>query len=75
MPEELLKYRAAVDLPLPNGPFTVTVANEDGKLFEVTFPDHTGVLPAGGLSLGTTGTAELLVNLFTGALRISSGRP
>lgn len=63
------------DLPaLPDGPFTVTVSNKDGKIYEAVFPDASGNLPPGTPILGTTRVADLMVNLLTGLLRVSSGR-
>lgn len=62
---------------LPPGPFTVTVANAEGAMWEVVFPDYTGEVPTDQYVLGQAGpgTPELLVNLLTGALRLYLGRP
>lgn len=68
---------ALMTLPPParqaDGPFTVTVADQHGKMFEVTFPDYTGELPPNDAVLGSTGCRELLVNLLTGAMRVFLG--
>lgn len=60
--------------PLPIGPFTVTISNEDGKIYEAVFPDASGNLPSDAYVTGTAGVSDLMVNLMTGMLRISSGR-
>lgn len=58
----------------PKGPFTVTISNEDGKMFEVVFPDYLGNLPPDAFILGTAGYGDgLLVNLLSGALRVFAG--
>jgi len=60
---------------LPAGPFTVTISDKNGKLYEAIFPDASGDLPASAMVMGTVGVTELMVNLLTGMLRITSGRP
>lgn len=55
------------------GPFTVTVSDSKGKMFEVVFPDYTGVLPEDAGILATVGCYELLANLLTGAMRVYLG--
>jgi hypothetical protein len=57
----------------PAGPFTVTITAPDGKMFEATFPDHTGNLPSDQPILGTVGASDLAVNLLAGALRAFAG--
>ncbi len=60
----------------PDGPFTVTIANADGKLFEATFPNYSGELPRDAAILGTGGiphVERLIVNLLAGALRAFAG--
>lgn len=57
----------------PKGPFTVTVSDGEGKMFEVTFPDHTGVLPEEDPVLGTVGCYEVLANLLAGAMKVFLG--
>lgn len=59
--------------PLPKGPFTVTISDENGKMFEVIFPDYTGDLPEDAAVLGTIGCYELLANLLSGAMRVFLG--
>lgn len=61
--------------PLPDGPFTVTISNCGGKIYEAEFPDASGDFPPGAMVLGSVGVSELMVNLLTGMLRICSGRP
>lgn len=58
---------------MPKGPFTVTIADPNGKMFEVTFPDHHGDPQPNDQVLGTVGCCELFVDLLTGALRIAAG--
>lgn len=58
---------------LPNGPFTVTVSDENGKMFEVIFPDYTGELSPDAAVLGTAGCNHLLANLLSGALKVFLG--
>lgn len=63
------------DLPkLPDGPFTVTISNAEGKIYEAEFPDASGDLPPTAVVMGTVGVSDLMVNLLTGMLRICSGR-
>ncbi|PWJ93528.1 hypothetical protein C8D77_101207 [Mesorhizobium loti] len=57
----------------PEGPFTVTISSKDGKMFEVEFPDYTGVLPESACIMGTTGCSEVLANLLAGSLRTFLG--
>lgn len=57
----------------PDGPFTVTVSDKDGKMFEVVFPDYTAQLPDDAPVLGTAGCYELLANLLSGAMRVFLG--
>lgn len=58
------------ELPLPEGPYTVTVTDAHGKLWEGVFPES-GDLPADAnlLATGGPGMPRLIVNLLTGALR------
>lgn len=56
----------------PAGPFTVTISDADGKMFEVVFPDATGDLPEGATMLGTAGIPNvraLVANLMGSAIR------
>lgn len=57
----------------PDGPFTITISDKNGKMFEVEFPDYRGNLPEGASLLGTAGCERLTVNLLTGALRAFEG--
>ena len=60
----------------PSGPFTVTISDADGKMFEVTFPDATGDLPDDAPMLGTAGVPnvdKLIANLMAGAIRAFIG--
>lgn len=59
--------------PRPEGPFTVTVSDSSGKMFEATFPDYTGELPPDAMILGTCGCNEVLANLLAGALKTFLG--
>jgi hypothetical protein len=58
---------------LPKGPFTVTVSDSEGKMFEVTFSDHTGNVPGDHNVLGTVGCYGVLANLLAGMTRIYFG--
>jgi hypothetical protein len=57
----------------PPGPFTVTISDASGKMFEAVFPDHTGDLPPTASILGTASCSDLAVNLLAGALRAFAG--
>lgn len=59
--------------PFPDGPFTVTISNADGAMFEVTFRDASGVHNEGDGVLATQDCFPLLANLLTGALRVFLG--
>lgn len=62
--------------PMPDGPFTVTVSDASGAMFEVVFPDYRGELPHDANILGCSfeGSSELLCNLLAGAMRVYLGR-
>jgi len=52
------------------GPYTVTVSDRYGKMFEVTFPDYLGVLPPNAPVRGTVGEQHVLANLLSGAIHV-----
>jgi hypothetical protein len=59
--------------PKPEGPFTVTVSDPTGKLFEVVFPDYTGEISADQAVLGSTFDRHVLANLLAGSMRVFLG--
>ena len=60
--------------PRPEGPFTVTVSDKDGKLFEAVFPDYTGVLADDANIMGAAPfDSHVLVNLLAGSMRVFLG--
>lgn len=69
---------ALVEMPAPpeyrvTAPFTVTISDARGKLYEATFPDITGDLLPDTPVLGTVGTGPVVINLLTGMLRVVGG--
>jgi hypothetical protein len=62
--------------PMPDGPFTVTIADARGTMFCVVFPDASGELPPDHNVRGTAGDVmqQLVVNLLTSFIRIFAGR-
>lgn len=60
----------------PAGPFMVTISDKSGKMCEVVFPDHTGILPENTPVMGTAGipnVERLYANLLAGAIRTFAG--
>jgi hypothetical protein len=60
----------------PSGPFTVTISDADGVMWQATFPDSTGVLPPDAIVRGTGGIKfghALLANILSGAIRAFMG--
>lgn len=73
---EVMAVHLPSPAPLPPGPFTVTISDTNGKMWDFPFSSAAGDMADDAYLMGTAGDGmiELAVNLLTGALRAVAGR-